>query len=115
VDLAFGQKGDVPIAGDWDGDGFDTVGVYRPSTRMAYFTNSLTSSSADFSYHYLGAAPGDRIVAGDWNLDGVDTVGVFRPSNATFYLRDTFTQTNANIVIELGASWMNPVVGYWGQ
>jgi SpoIID/LytB domain protein len=115
VDLAFGQKGDVPIAGDWNGDGFDTVGVYRPSTRMVYFTNSLTSSGADFSYHYLGASPGDRIVAGDWNLDGVDTVGVFRPSNATFYLRDTFTQTNANIVIELGASWMNPVVGYWGQ
>jgi SpoIID/LytB domain protein len=115
VDLAFGQKGDVPIAGDWDGNGYDTVGVYRPSTRMVYFTNSLTSGAADFSYHYLGASPGDRIVAGDWNLDGVDTVGVFRPSNATFYLRDTYTQTNANIVIKLGASWMNPVVGYWGQ
>ena len=25
----WGSAGDVPVVGDWDGDGFDTVGLYR--------------------------------------------------------------------------------------
>ena len=28
----FGQAGDIPIIGDWDGDGYDGPGIYRPST-----------------------------------------------------------------------------------
>lgn len=115
VDMAFGQAGDIPIAGDWDSDGVDTIGVYRPSTRMVYLTNSVPGGGVDISFLYDGAAPGDRILAGDWNHDGQDTVGLFRPSNSTFYLRDTFTQSSANIVIELGSSWMNPIAGFWGE
>ena len=30
----FGQAGDQPIAGDWDGDGIDTIGIY-PSFHRA--------------------------------------------------------------------------------
>jgi hypothetical protein len=29
----FGAPGDRIVAGDWDGDGDDTVAVYRPSSR----------------------------------------------------------------------------------
>ena len=112
--MPFGIPGDQPIAGDWDGDGVDTVGVYRPSTKMLYLTNSVPGGSVDLAYLYEGAGSGDEIVAGDWDGNGIDTVGVFRSSNATFYLRDTFTQANANIVIEFGNYWMNPIAGNWG-
>ena len=103
------------MAGDWDGDGFDTIGVYRPSTKMLLLTNSLTDPQIDVEFYYEGAADGDKIVTGDWDGDGVDTVGVFRPDVGEFYLRDTFTQDYANITIDWGSSYMNPVSGDWGQ
>jgi hypothetical protein len=27
--IVFGNPGDYPIAGDWNGDGIDSVGIYR--------------------------------------------------------------------------------------
>jgi hypothetical protein len=35
----FGNPGDVPFAGDWDGDGADTVGLRRPSDGFVYMTD----------------------------------------------------------------------------
>jgi hypothetical protein len=45
--FTFGDSGDILVAGDWDGDGDDTVGVYRPSNGMFYAKNSNTGGSAD--------------------------------------------------------------------
>jgi hypothetical protein len=30
--VSFGQFGDIPVVGDWDGSGTDKIGVFRPST-----------------------------------------------------------------------------------
>ncbi|MCW2710786.1 MAG: hypothetical protein JWP24_980 [Marmoricola sp.] len=30
--IAYGQSTDVPITGDWNGDGVTDLGVWRPST-----------------------------------------------------------------------------------
>jgi hypothetical protein len=27
--VTFGQAGDIPVVGDWDGDGTDEIGLYR--------------------------------------------------------------------------------------
>ncbi len=35
------------VAGDWDGDGVDTVGVFRPSTGMVYLRYSNSAGLAD--------------------------------------------------------------------
>ncbi len=76
TDFAFGDHGDIPFAGDFDGDGIDSVGLFREATGFVYFRNSLTTGAADAGFFY--GDPGDRIVAGDWTGDGVDTVGIFR-------------------------------------
>ena len=39
--LPFGSPGDLPVAGDWNGDGIDTVGVFRNG--IFYLRNSNTS------------------------------------------------------------------------
>jgi hypothetical protein len=78
----FGQPGDVPIVGDWNGDGHDHIGVFRtaPDGITGQFILDTDGNgvidSRDTTF-YFGLA-GDRIVIGDWNGDGRDKVGVFR-------------------------------------
>jgi peptidase M23-like protein len=80
----FGDPGDNPFVGDFDGDGVDSVGLYRSSTGFAYFRDSLTTGVADVSFFYGDA--GDQILAGDWDGDGDDTVAVYRSSNGRLYI-----------------------------
>jgi hypothetical protein len=82
--FSFGNPGDTPFVGDFNGDGIDTIGLHRQSTGFVYFTNTLATGSADLSFFY--GDPGDQILAGDWDGDGDDTVGVYRPSDGTVYL-----------------------------
>jgi hypothetical protein len=39
------------VAGDWDGNGSDTIGVYRPSSGVFYLKNSNMQGVADASFH----------------------------------------------------------------
>ncbi len=74
--FVFGDPGDTPFVGDFDGDGADTIGLYRSGTGFVYFRDSLAGGVADLAFFY--GDPGDRIIAGDWNGDGRDTVGIYR-------------------------------------
>ena len=97
------------IAGDWDGDGFDTIGVFRPSDGMLFMKNSLTGGFADIAVNY--GIPGDKPVVGDWNNDGVDTIGVYRGS--TFYLRNSKSAGFADLIATLTTPGDLPVAGNW--
>jgi hypothetical protein len=108
----FGNPGDKPFVGDFDGDGIDTVGLHRESTGFVYFRNSHTQGNANAEFFF--GDPGDRLVAGDWGVvDNTDTPAVFRPSLSRFYFRYTNTQGNANEEIQMGTSAMLPVAGSW--
>jgi len=74
----------APFVGDFDGDGTDTIGFYRPSDGFVYLRNSNDAGEADLSFFY--GNPGDRILVGDWDGDGDDSVGVYRPSDGRLYL-----------------------------
>jgi hypothetical protein len=63
IGLNYGIPGDQPVAGDWDGDGIDTIGVYRNGT--FYLRNSNTVGNADV-WFALGN-PGDMPIAGNWD------------------------------------------------
>ena len=105
----FGNPGDKPFVGDFDGDGTDTVGLHRESTGLVYFRNTNTQGIAEFEFYF--GNPGDRLIAGDWNDDGMDSPGLFRPSDATVYLRHTNTQGNADTSFGFGIPRMIPVAG----
>jgi hypothetical protein len=83
-DFYFGNPGDTPFIGDFNGDGIDTIGLYRESTGFVYLTNTLATGNADLAFFY--GNPGDQILAGDWDGDGDDTVGVYRPSSGKAFL-----------------------------
>jgi len=90
----FGNPGDKPFVGDFDGDGIETAGLHRESTGLVYFRNTHTQGNADAQFIY--GDPGDRLIAGDWTGDGTFTPALFRPSNTTMYFRYTNTQGNAD-------------------
>ena len=71
--LTFGGEGDVPLAGDWDGDGVDTPGVYRPEEGRLVVRNG----GEPISYVYAVPAGGLAVVA-DTDGDGRDTVSIAR-------------------------------------
>ena len=65
----FGTKGDLPIAGDWDGTGKVRIGVFRPSTSMWYLdlngNGKLDACGVDACIGPFGQ-PGDLPVVGKW-------------------------------------------------
>ncbi len=82
----FGVPGDIPFLGDWDADGIDTPGLYRPSTGYAYIINRRETGFADKSW-FIGN-PGDIPIVGDWDGDGYDTFSVYRPSQGKVYINN---------------------------
>ena len=108
----FGDVGDKPFTGDFNGNGIDTVGLHRESSGFVYFRNSNTQGVAEFQFFF--GDPNDRLVAGDWTGDGKDSPALFRPSNKTVYLRYTNTQGNANEDYTWGNTPYIPVSGDFG-
>ncbi|GAA4830317.1 hypothetical protein [Kitasatospora terrestris] len=105
---SFGANGDVPLSGDWNGDGKDTFGVYRPSDQKFYLTDNNSTAVKQPKY----GNPGDVPLVGDWNGDGVDSIGVYRPSDQTFYLTNDDNATEVYHV-KLGVLGDKPIVGDW--
>ena len=109
---SLGAFGDLPLMGDWDGNGTVTIGVYRPSTGFFYLNNTNTPGAVDRIFALGGS--GDLPVAGNWDGIGTETtVGIYRPSNRTFYLSNTWVWGVVDIQVPLRASGDKPVVGDW--
>jgi len=90
----FGIFGDRYVAGDWDANKSDTLGVYRPSNSTFFLTNSNSDAGVTgFQYGNSGDIP----IAGDWNGDGTTTVGVYRPTTGKFYLRNSNSTDQAGV------------------
>ncbi len=103
----YGQASDIPIAGDWDGDGIDTIGIYRNGT--FFLRNSNSSGFADIQFPF--GIPGDIPIAGDWDGDGIDTIGIVRGNGV--FLRNTNTAGNADIQFNYGLASDIFIVGDW--
>lgn len=109
----FGNLGDNPFSGDFDGDDIDTVGLHRVSTGLVYLRNSHTAGNADVQYVF--GNPGDSIVAGDWEGDESDTLGLLRPAEARFYLKFEHGSGAADVDFPFGDPGWVPVAGHFEE
>jgi hypothetical protein len=110
--MVFGIPGDTAMAGDWNSNGHDTLGIYRPSNARFYLTNEMANgplfSTIDVSFGGVG-----RVVAGDW--DGSEKTGLGWFTGTQFLLRNSLTDGNAEPPITYGptGSDLVPVAGKW--
>ena len=75
IEAHFGQAGDIPVVGDWDGSGADSIGVYRHGTW--YLDSHHTfKMDADVETRKFGDS-GDKPVVGDFNGSGHTQIGVY--------------------------------------
>jgi hypothetical protein len=111
ISFNFGSGGDIALSCDWNGDGVDTPGVYRPNSSTFYLNNKNAQGIGEIVFSY-GTA-GDKPICGDWNGDGIDSIGIYRPSNGTFYLRNSNNSGNADLVAVLGNPNEIPIVCDW--
>ncbi len=79
---AFGQAGDLPVSGDFDGDGIDTVAMHNPATATARIRDRHASDATERTVS-LGSTH-DLAVAADWTGDNVATLGTYRPDARQF-------------------------------
>ena len=107
IAVNYGTGGDYPIAGDWDGNGTATIGIYRNGS--FYLRNSNTLGFADIVFAF--GTPGDQPIAGDWDGDGVDTIGVY--SNGQFLLRNSNSVGTADMSFYLGNPGDVGIAGDW--
>jgi hypothetical protein len=107
--FGYGDVGDRPVTGDWNGDGTITVGIVRNATWM--LRNASGGVSFDVPTFVFGD-PTDIPLTGDWDDNGTWTPGVYR--NGTWYLRNSLTSGAADVVFGFGnASGDIPVAGDW--
>jgi glucose/arabinose dehydrogenase len=114
--LRFGTPGagSLPLAGDWNGDGLSTPGLYDPATGGVQIKNSISRSPVDVTF-LLTAPAGAAPVTGDWNGDGRDSVGVFDESTSTFFLRNALSAGLFDVTLSFGpaAGGRLPIAGDW--
>jgi signal peptidase I len=103
----WGMATDTPITGDWDGDGVDTIGVFRDGQWI--LSNSNTNPNADIRTNW--GMDTDIPVVGNWDGIGGDTIGVFR--DGQWILSNSNTNPNADIRTNWGLAGDRPVVGTW--
>ncbi|MBI2535058.1 MAG: hypothetical protein HYW03_23000, partial [Deltaproteobacteria bacterium] len=92
IDTCIGPYGqtDIPIPGRWDLQGFDRIGVFRPSTALWYLdvngNGQWNGCRRDVCGYLSVYKAGDLPIVGHWNGNGLSQLGFFRPSTGEWFL-----------------------------
>lgn len=107
-DLVFeyGRAGDIPVVGDWDGDGVATPGVVRDGRWLLRNSNSSGGPDIELTFGQAGDTP----VVGRWTDAGIDLPGMVR--GTTWLLKTRLAGGSPDVTFEFGPGGL-PVTGDW--
>jgi len=118
-EISYAGKGDMPIKGDWDNDGIDGIGYFRPDGHTFHLDNNRDSK--DDKILSYGESK-DLPLAGKWarrpqknpfSLQWQEGIGYFRPSDHTFHLDGNLDEQDDMPPISYGSSDSVPLSGDW--
>lgn len=109
----FGLSGDVPLVGDFDGDGRTEIATYTPETRQFMIDLDL-DGRPDLDFILSNMLAGDLTLVGDWNGDGIDTPGFYRPSDSSWHVinENASTQEDQSLATS-SVPGVIPLAGDW--
>ena len=108
-----GQDGDIAVAGDWNGDGVWSVGVFHDG-QWALDTNGDGRIDQDDDIFQFGEK-GDLPVVGSWDGSGISRVGVYRDGVWTLDTHGSRSMANAQIVRRGNPGELPIVADFEGQ
>lgn len=82
---------DVPVAGDYDGDGHTDLGVWRPDTGEWWILKSSNNYDQNNALVFRWGKLGDVPVQADYDGDKKADFAVFRPTENRWYVRSSAT------------------------
>ena len=111
--FGWGSPGDVPVRGDWNGDGFQDMGVFSGGI---WFIDLNGDSLFDPATEIKGWGLAGWIpVVGDWNGDGVSDLGAVDPATSTWYrdINGDFIFDPITEIYTWGSPGDKPMPGDW--
>ncbi|WP_334050872.1 FG-GAP repeat domain-containing protein [Alteromonas gracilis] len=78
------QNTDIPVSGDFDGDGLVDIASFRMGTWVI-----LQSSDNVYNYVELGTEQGDLPIPADYDGDGITDIAIRRPSTGQWVIRQS--------------------------
>jgi hypothetical protein len=117
--INFGIQGDLPVTGDWNGDGTTKIGIFRPSIGWWFLdyngNGQWDGCSTDRCYNF--GISEDTPVTGDWDGNGKTEIGVFRKSIGMWFLDyngdGAWSECSTDRCYNFGISEDTPVTGDW--
>jgi len=115
--LTAGQPGDQPVLGDWDGDGKDTIGIYRNGHWLLTNDDIYLVAPEEFQGFEIESDFGNakhQPVTGDWNGNGKDTLGVVS-KRGVYKVTNQLVAIQNVLIINLDYGFNDAVVGDFDQ
>jgi hypothetical protein len=116
VFFSLGSSSEIPVTGDWNGDGKTDMAVYLNGTWLIDFNgNGVWDGPVIDRLIYFGG-PGYTPYAGDWNGDGKDEIAVHQNGTWLIDFNGNFAWDNTptDKLIFFGGPGYTPYIGKWG-
>jgi C1A family cysteine protease len=106
---------DIPVTGEWSGDGKTNIGIFRGKTWYADYNGNGYWDAGDKSAVFGIGDGKDTPVTGEWSGDGKTNIGIFRGKTwyADYNGNGYWDAGDKSAVFGIGDGKDTPVTGDW--